>query len=74
MIGPALQGPCRDADPELFFGETNAEVEAAKAVCRSCPVQNRAMCLTWAIEVDLKFGVAGGMTRRERERYTRRAA
>ena len=74
MIRPAIEGPCRDEDPDLFFGDTNASVVRAKKVCATCPLQSRAMCLTWAIEMDLKFGVFAGMTRRERDRYARRAA
>ncbi len=36
----------------------------AKALCASCPV--RETCLEQAIAVDERFGIWGGMTRRER--------
>lgn len=66
---------CKGVDPELFFPETTDEaldeplvrqqVEAAKAVCRRCPV--REQCLDEALE-RLPHGVAGGMTEHERRR------
>lgn len=70
---------CRGVDPELFFPETTSElgydaldepvvrrqVEAAKAVCRRCPV--REACLVEALE-RLPYGIAGGMTEQERRR------
>ncbi|MEJ2862598.1 WhiB family transcriptional regulator [Actinomycetospora flava] len=39
------------------------QVEAAKAVCRGCPVRER--CLVEALE-RLPYGIAGGMTAHER--------
>ena len=35
-------------DPELFFAESPADVELAKALCQTCPV--RAECLAGALE------------------------
>jgi WhiB family transcriptional regulator, redox-sensing transcriptional regulator len=60
---------CRDVDPELFFPSAEAgpayarQVAAGKAVCARCPV--RAECLAWALE-RLPYGIAGGLTERER--------
>ena len=68
---PALQGPCRDADPDLFFDQTAAGVEDAKAVCRRCPVAVR--CLTWALETGQEHGTWGGMSEDERENLRRPA-
>jgi WhiB family redox-sensing transcriptional regulator len=57
-------------DPDLFFdigehGRPTAERrEAAKAVCRPCPV--RAECLAWAFEVGDRWSVLGGTTAAER--------
>jgi hypothetical protein len=31
--------PCLRNDPELFFAETPADVEEAKALCLDCPVR-----------------------------------
>ena len=50
--------PCRVNDPELWFAETPADVERAKALCQDCPV--RAMCLEGALERREPWGVWGG--------------
>src|SRR5260370_37903527 len=49
--------PCMD-DPDLFFGESPADVEAAKAMCRGCPI--RLACLSGARERREPWGVWGG--------------
>jgi WhiB family transcriptional regulator, redox-sensing transcriptional regulator len=50
--------PCRINDPELFFAESPADVELAKALCQTCPV--RAECLAGALERREPWGVWGG--------------
>jgi WhiB family redox-sensing transcriptional regulator len=50
--------PCRSGDPELWFAEHTAQVEQAKALCRTCPV--REGCLAGAIEREEPWGVWGG--------------
>ena len=50
--------PCRSHDPELWFAEHTAQVEHAKALCRTCPV--REGCLAGAIERQEPWGVWGG--------------
>ena len=50
--------PCRRDDPELFFAESPADVELAKALCRDCPV--REACLAGALERREPWGVWGG--------------
>jgi WhiB family redox-sensing transcriptional regulator len=50
--------PCRVADAELWFAESPADVEAAKALCQDCPV--RAACLAGALERREPWGVWGG--------------
>ncbi len=50
--------PCWSEDPELFFAESPAEVEQAKAVCLPCPL--RAPCLAGALERAEPWGVWGG--------------
>ncbi|MEO3782175.1 WhiB family transcriptional regulator [Actinocorallia sp. B10E7] len=49
--------PCR-TDPELFFAESPADVELAKALCVDCPV--RKSCLAGALERQEPWGVWGG--------------
>ena len=36
--------PCWTEDPDLFFAESPADVEAAKALCRSCPLAQQLCC------------------------------
>lgn len=50
--------PCRLNDPELWFAESPSDVEAAKALCGECPVQQ--LCLTGALERREPWGVWGG--------------
>ena len=49
--------PCR-LDPDLFFAESPADVEEAKALCLECPV--RAACLAGALKRREPWGVWGG--------------
>ncbi len=50
--------PCRVNDAELWFAESPADVEAAKALCQGCPV--RSACLVGALERREPWGVWGG--------------
>jgi WhiB family redox-sensing transcriptional regulator len=53
-----LSLPCWAVDPDLFFAEPPAEVEAAKAICAACPV--RQACLAGAVTRREPYGVWGG--------------
>jgi WhiB family transcriptional regulator, redox-sensing transcriptional regulator len=60
---------CRQADPELFFpigsaGAAAADIQQAKAVCASCPVQQP--CLAYALITRQEFGIWGGCDENER--------
>jgi WhiB family redox-sensing transcriptional regulator len=50
--------PCHLVDPEVFFAESPADVEAAKALCVGCPVLDE--CLAGALERREPWGVWGG--------------
>jgi WhiB family transcriptional regulator, redox-sensing transcriptional regulator len=50
--------PCWSFDPELFFAESPADVEYAKAICVDCPI--KASCLAGALERREPWGVWGG--------------
>jgi WhiB family redox-sensing transcriptional regulator len=69
---------CIEQDLNLFFpistvGAAAArQVEAAKEVCRACPVQSN--CLEWALDVGPEFGIFGGRTEVERRRLRSRRA
>jgi WhiB family redox-sensing transcriptional regulator len=53
-----LDLPCRVHDAELWFAESPADVEFAKALCTSCPLARA--CLDGAIERREPWGVWGG--------------
>ena len=71
---------CRSQDPELFFpvGTTDralSQLQKAKAVCHTCPVQ--APCLEWALRsepIGQESGVCAGLSESERRALKRRAA
>jgi WhiB family redox-sensing transcriptional regulator len=70
-----IHASCRDADLDLFFpsGVTGAaaeQIEAAKAVCRSCRVQ--AECLEFALITNQECGVWGGTSEDERRKLRRK--
>jgi len=51
--------PCRvDENPDLWFAETPADLERAKALCTGCPIRNR--CLNAALDRAEPWGVWGG--------------
>ncbi len=57
-VGMDSELPCRQYDPDLWFADTPAELEVAKALCGSCPL--KVECLTGAIERAEPWGVWGG--------------
>ncbi len=62
---------CRDTDPDLFFpvgttGPALEQIEAAKAVCRLCPVQTD--CLDFALSTNQDSGIWGGTSEDERRK------
>lgn len=52
--------PCRraDADADLWFAESPTKLEAAKSLCRQCPVLTE--CLMSAMDRREPWGVWGG--------------
>jgi WhiB family redox-sensing transcriptional regulator len=58
-FGADIEGlPCRVLDADLWFAESPAELEQAKAYCATCPV--RAGCLAGALDRREPWGVWGG--------------
>jgi WhiB family redox-sensing transcriptional regulator len=53
-----LELPCRSGDADLWFAESPAELERAKALCGGCPV--RVACLAGALRREEPWGVWGG--------------
>jgi WhiB family transcriptional regulator, redox-sensing transcriptional regulator len=67
------KGLCNQVDPELFFPESDREAtvsKIAKRICRHCDVWRE--CRAYALEYDERFGIWGGMTKRERTLYKRK--
>lgn len=64
------QALCSQSDPEAWFPEKGGSVREAKRVCARCPVKTE--CLEWALTTDERFGVAGGLSERERRAMKRR--
>ncbi len=50
--------PCHDGDPDLWFADTPADLERAKALCWGCPI--RRQCLAAAVGRAEPWGVWGG--------------
>jgi len=50
--------PCRQYDPDLWFADSPADLEVAKALCGGCPL--KVECLAGAIERAEPWGVWGG--------------
>ena len=62
---------CRCCHPKTFFplGSTGAaldHIQAAKSICRSCPVQDA--CLDFALATNQEAGIWGGTDEEERRR------
>lgn len=60
---------CAEIDPELFYPDKGGTSRPAKEVCSACSVT--AECLAYALEVDDRYGVWGGLTVLERRRLRR---
>ncbi|HUF33233.1 MAG TPA: WhiB family transcriptional regulator [Acidimicrobiales bacterium] len=68
------QASCRSTDPDLFFpvgstGPAVGQIEAAKAVCHTCP--SKVPCLDFALESHQDSGVWGGTSEEERRTIRR---
>ncbi|MBV9094461.1 MAG: WhiB family transcriptional regulator [Streptosporangiaceae bacterium] len=70
-----MMGACLSADPDLFFpisaaGPALRQTEQAKAICSGCRVRQE--CLQFALSHDQLYGIWGGTTPDDRQRYRRR--
>ena len=68
----AAYASCREADPELFFGGSDAQTREAVKICSGCAVRDE--CLEWALDMRISYGIWGGLTEQERRRALRRSA
>lgn len=60
---------CAQTDPEAFFPDKGGSTRAAKAICARCPVIQE--CREWALANDVRFGIFGGLSERERRQLKR---
>jgi len=63
-------GSCRGMSVDIFFATMADEIEAAKAICRRCPV--RLPCLDEAVRNPSVRGVWGGASDNDRLSMRRR--
>jgi WhiB family redox-sensing transcriptional regulator len=74
------QAECRRANATVFFPPSHFELkpekdereEAARSLCRACPVQQD--CLDHALAVREQHGIWGGLNELERRRLVRQRA
>jgi WhiB family redox-sensing transcriptional regulator len=62
---------CAETDPEAFFPEKGGSTREAKKICNQCSV--KAECLEFALGIDARFGIWGGLSERERRKLKKRA-
>ena len=62
---------CAQTDPEAFFPEKGGSTREAKKICAQCDV--KAQCLEFALSIDARFGIWGGLSERERRKLKKRA-
>ncbi len=63
---------CAQTDPEAFFPDKGGSTKDAKRICALCDVKQD--CLQYALDKDIRFGVWGGLSERERRKLKRRVA
>lgn len=67
------QGSCvNHPTPDLWFEGDREWKDAARQICRGCPVRNE--CLEYALESFEPHGIWGSLTRGQRDRLRRGAA
>lgn len=62
---------CADVDPDLFHPLDNEGIEAAKAICATCPLLIRKRCLKVGLAQGHQHGVWGGKSAAERRAMKR---
>ncbi|MDT6987202.1 WhiB family transcriptional regulator [Streptomyces lusitanus] len=60
---------CAQTGGDFFFPEPGSSVREAKRICGLCPI--RAVCLEYALTHDMRFGVWGGLSEKERHELRR---
>ena len=60
---------CAEVGTKLFFPEKGASTRPAKRICGDCPVA--AMCLQYALDEGIEWGIWGGKSPQERREIRR---
>ncbi len=66
------RGRCTETGDDLHFPEKGHPTKGAKMVCHGCEVRQE--CLEYALANDIRYGIWGGTSERERRRLRRSAA
>jgi len=66
------QARCRGVDPRVFYPERGGSASPARRLCSSCGV--RLECLEYALLMNERFGIWGGMSEQERRALRARLA
>lgn len=68
----AEHAACAGADPQPWFPTRGGSTIEARAVCAGCPVTGE--CLAYALRWDIRHGIWGGMSERQRRQLRRGVA
>jgi WhiB family redox-sensing transcriptional regulator len=60
---------CPQTDPDVFFPRPGDWSRPAKRICGECDVQE--ICLDYALEKDIRFGIWGGKSPKQRLRIAK---
>lgn len=60
------RGNCLGVSADLFFPERGASTREARGVCAGCAVREE--CLAYALANEIRFGIWGGTSERERRK------
>lgn len=63
-VGWKTRGSCDGLPTDSFFPKDSVGVDAARKVCDNCPVKQ--VCLEYALENKIEYGVWGGTSERQR--------
>lgn len=66
---------CHQVGPDMgdaWFPNSGDQAPGAKAVCGRCPVRDE--CLQYALDLNIKEGIWGGLNERERRKLRREGA
>ena len=60
---------CAQTDPDMFMPGKGGSMVGARMICAGCEVA--AQCLQWALDNNVRQGIYGGLSERQRDRLRR---